>query len=108
MWIQFSIYLLWLRNPPQLTSINGLDAKHQWYLFQQIRPFCKSVLSADFTCPKPSCPKSTDQTPVSISCTVSTVSQTAKSTAVSRGKRKCSQCNKVGHTKRTCKGLNKS
>ena len=46
--------------------------------------------------------------PASDLCTVSTVSQTATSTAVSRGKRKCSQCNKVGHTKRTCKGLNKS
>ena len=46
--------------------------------------------------------------PASDLCTVSTVSQTATSTAVSRGKRKCSQCIKVGHTKRTCKGLNKS
>jgi len=42
---------------PQLTQIKGLDPQRQWYLFEQIRPFCKSNLTADITCPQPNCPK---------------------------------------------------
>ena len=42
---------------PELTQVKGLDPQRQWYLYEQIRPFCKSALSADYTCPKPSCPK---------------------------------------------------
>jgi len=42
---------------PQLTQIKGLDPQRQWYMFEQIRPFCKSNLTADITCPQPNCPK---------------------------------------------------
>ena len=94
---------------PQLTQIKGLDPQRQWYLYEQIQPFCKSNLTADITCPQPNCPKpapkvaqpaskeaqsastSTEQTPPVLS------SPTKKGT-----KRKCSKCHQPGHTKRMC------
>ena len=32
----------------------GLYAKRQWYLYDEIRPFCSTNLAKDMTCPKPS------------------------------------------------------
>ena len=37
---------------PSLTHIPSLDLQRQWYLYEQIRPHCKSNLAADLTCPK--------------------------------------------------------
>lgn len=42
---------------PATTEAKGLDPHRQWYLYEQIRPFCKNNLSADFTCPRASCDK---------------------------------------------------
>ena len=36
---------------------SGLDAKRQWYLYDEIRPFCSTNLAKDMTCPKPSVPR---------------------------------------------------
>lgn len=49
--------LLLTAGMPSLTDVKGLDEKRQWYLYEQIRPFCKTNLAADFTCPKPNVPK---------------------------------------------------
>ena len=38
---------------PDIIEPKGLDAKRQWYLYEQIRPFCQSTLQADLTCPHP-------------------------------------------------------
>ena len=35
----------------------GLDAKWQWYLYDEIQPFCSNNLAKDMTCPKPSVPR---------------------------------------------------
>ena len=35
----------------------GLDSKRQWYLYDEIRPFCSNNLAKDMTCPKPSVPR---------------------------------------------------
>ena len=32
---------------PDTKEPKGLDAKRQWYLYYQIRPFCASMLQAD-------------------------------------------------------------
>ena len=42
---------------PTKKEPKGLDAKRQWYLYEQIRPFCPTTLQADYTCPKPTVPK---------------------------------------------------
>ena len=47
---------------PETKEAKGLDAKRQWYLYDQIRPFCASTLQADFTCPKPTIPRPTSNT----------------------------------------------
>lgn len=41
------------RQPTEITP-SGLDAKRQWYLYDEIRPFCSNNLAKDITCPKPS------------------------------------------------------
>ena len=34
-----------------------LEANRQWYLYEQICPFCATTLQSDFTCHKPTVPK---------------------------------------------------
>ncbi|MBV2113438.1 MAG: hypothetical protein KUF82_20995 [Candidatus Thiodiazotropha sp. (ex Ctena orbiculata)] len=41
---------------PKVCENEGLDSGRQWYLFEEIRPFCSSE-SADSVCPKPTIPK---------------------------------------------------
>ena len=43
-----------LSTLPEAAVIPGLDLQRQWYLYENIRQHCKSTLSADITCPKPS------------------------------------------------------
>ena len=93
--------LLLTAGMPSLTDVKGLDEKRQWYLYEQIRPFCKTNLAADFTCPKPNVPKpsgSSEDTVTSQSRSGQNEECTSKGT-----KRKCSSCKQVGHTKRTCR-----
>ena len=86
---------------PQLTPIKGLDLERQWYLYEQIRPFCKNALFADLTCPLPSGPK--PRNPPTIDPSASTEQPSvAISLTTNAKKRKCSQCHQPGHTKRTC------
>ena len=44
-------------NLPPIVTPKGLDAQRQWYLYEQIRPFCHSNLTKDITCPKPTVSK---------------------------------------------------
>ena len=39
---------------PEKTAIPGLDINQQWYLYEHIRPHCKTK---DMTCPRPTQPK---------------------------------------------------
>lgn len=41
---------------PSVIQPAGLDSKRQWYLYEQIRPFCKP-LTEDLICPLPLVPK---------------------------------------------------
>ena len=44
------------KRPNSITP-KGLDAKRQWYLYDEIRDFCSSNLAKDRTCPLPSVPR---------------------------------------------------
>ena len=96
--------LLLTAGMPGMTEIKGLDEKRQWYLYEQIRPFCKSNLAADFTCPKTSVPKpskTSEDTLVNVQHSSAQNQEPTSTARVSKGtKRKCSSC-KQGHTKRT-------
>ena len=75
----------------------GLDLERKWYLYEKIRPFCSSNLSADLTCPKPTEPKPSSNpapTPSSPAASAGTKRQRSQVT--------CSACKCQGHTKRTC------
>ena len=41
---------------PEVVPPRGLTPERQWYLFEQIRPFCPDA-DKDVTCPKPTVPK---------------------------------------------------
>ena len=55
--LKTGICLIDLDTMPTEKTIPDLDLKRQWYLFEQIRPHCKTNLSKDLTCPQPSAPK---------------------------------------------------
>ena len=85
---------------PQLTPIPGLDLQRQWYLYDNIRQHCKSTLSADITCPKPTLPKPSARVADSLGSNGrgASVEPPAKRKRVIT----CSICQQTGHTKRTC------
>ena len=43
-----------LSTLPEAAVIPGLNLQRQWYLYENISQHCKSKVSADITCPKPS------------------------------------------------------
>ena len=49
-------------DKPQELTAPGLDSNRQWYLYQQIRQYCRTEAAKDLTCPKPNCPKSAVKT----------------------------------------------
>lgn len=100
---------------PAVLEPKGLDAKRQWYLYEQIRQFCPSNLEADFTCPKPEVPKPTDNTAQPSvpkpnlhgvnrkrKHPPATVPSSGESQLPKKASRKCSACGITGHNVRSC------
>ena len=38
---------------PEVVTPKDFNSQRQWYLYEQIRPFCHSNLAKDISCPKP-------------------------------------------------------
>ena len=100
---------------PAKTLIPGLDAKRQWYLYENIRMHCTSRLAADNTCLKPSIPKplaAEKEKTVQPSSHPVIAPQTHKRSITStdltttpptpKRPHKCSKCQQTGHNKRNC------
>ena len=80
----------------------GLDLQRQWYLYDKIRQYCSTNLSADITCPKPLLPKRVlPEHPPSQHFEDEPSSSRSISSEISR-KRLCSICKASGHNKRSC------
>ena len=82
---------------PTEKTIPGLDLKRQWYLFEQICPHCKTNLSKDFSCPRPSAPKNS-VIPHNFDGEVGDNQPCKKKRQIIT----CGVCKLQGHTKRTC------
>ena len=83
--------------PPVIHPI-GLSLTRQWYLYRQIREFCKEG-TEDLTCPKPSVPfhESPQQSADEGDDNERAIAPPAKRP------QSCGKCGVAGHTRRTCK-----
>ena len=79
--------------PPTITP-TGLSSNRQWYLFQQIREFCREG-TQDLTCPRPTLPPPTCEESMDLP-----LPQTAEDATPQQ--RRCGNCREHGHTRRTC------
>ena len=91
---------------PEQILPKGLDIERQWYLYERIRPFCLSNLSADLTCPKPQLPKTQHSQPSRQYPTDDNITSSTSPLPRAGTKRCCSVCKGSGHTKRTCPSRN--
>ncbi len=101
----------WAPNSADLPSIvlpKSLSLERQWYLYNQIRPYCPD-LERDLACPLPSVPLPSSRPcspllpPLSTIATNSTeVCDAEVCPPPQKKQRICSLCKEVGHNKRTC------
>ena len=88
---------------PSVIPPRGLSLERQWYLHEQIRPFCAEE-DKDTTCPRPSAPKpagSRAGTPHLPDRTLADQEETA-GTPPPKRRRVCGICKEPGHDKRNC------
>ena len=70
---------------PSTIYPKGMDIDRQWYLYNEIAPFCSSSQTAALTCPRP--------------CDIEGVLTPEEDRPTTKRKRTCSHCHKEGHTK---------
>ena len=86
--------------PDRITPL-GLDLQRQRYLYDKIRQYCSTNLSADITCPKPLLPKHVLTDHPSQHPEEEPSSSRGISSEIPR-KGLCSICKASGHNKRSC------
>lgn len=89
----------WSPDPTVLPDVippRGLSPDRQWYLYEQIRPFCP-VEDMDSVCPLPSVPK-----PGSRQCTPVPDQAEDLATPPPKRQRVCGICREAGHNRRKC------
>ena len=88
---------------PQTIRPSGLPLARQWYLYRQIRDYCRDG-TEDLTCPKPSDPLDTTSQGSDRQQELS--EEESGSTAhppPAKKLRRCGKCGETGHTRRSCK-----
>ena len=92
-----------MNNMPEVILPPGLDAQRQWYLYEQIRPFCNNELAANMTCPLPSVPKPGScedaRESLSIGEKRGATSSHLESETKPKRPRSCGYCKETGHFK---------
>ena len=90
---------------PNIVPRHGLSIERQWYLYEQIRPFCPDE-DKDTVCPLPSSPKpggSRRGTPHPEAPTLShPEGEMLAATPPPKRRRLCGVCHEAGHNKRSC------
>ena len=86
--------------PPTIPP-SGLSNNRQWYLYRQIREFCREG-TEDETCPKPALPPP-EELPQVEQAEEEALETVPASQAPKRPcPRRCGKCGETGHTRRTC------
>lgn len=85
---------------PPITPPNGLSAKRQWYLYNQIREFFREGME-DLVCPLPSVPEPQEEQQEEQDKDESEGDGDAP--PAPKRARRCGLCGQPGHTRRTCK-----
>ena len=88
------------RDLPPVISPAGLSTAREWYLYTQIREFCRDG-TEDLTCPMPSTPLRGYISPQHASEEEDADGRAAAPPA--KRVRRCGKCGGTGHTRRTCK-----
>ena len=94
--------LEWAPSPESLPTIihpSGLSVPRQWYLYNQIREYCRPG-TEDMVCPLPKDPLPTRAVAVSGSTDLADMEDMAPPPP--KRLRKCGACGGTGHTRRTC------
>ena len=89
----------WSPNHDELPTVvppRGLSAERQWYLYEQIRPFCPDE-DKDSVCPRPSVPK-----PGGSRQTIPHPTDDSTGPPPPKRVRVCGLCKETGHDRRTC------
>ena len=99
---------------PQRVTPPGLSAKRQWYLYDQIREFCRED-SKNLVCPLPAVPRpgdeqddSPEEGDINVPPQPKRPRAGLRTTPAVHGEdgcqrqRHCGKCGKPGHTRRTC------
>ena len=90
---------------PNIVPPHGLSIERQWYLYEQIRPFCPDE-DKDTVCPLPLSPKpggSRRGTPHPEAPTPSHPDgEMPAATPQPKRRRLCGVCHEAGHNKRSC------
>ena len=79
--------------PPMVTPL-GLSSTRQWYLYREIREYCKDG-TEDSVCPKPSVPQDEEECSAEEETSGVIVPQAKRA-------RRCGKCGGEGHNRRTC------
>ena len=86
-----------LELPPVISPV-GLSCTRQWYLYKQIRAYCREG-TADLTCPKPSTPLHGCESPQPSE----EEDDDGRGVALQpKRARRCGKCGRAGHRRRTC------
>ena len=81
---------------PSVIPPSGLPSTRQWYLYQQIREYCRAG-TEDLTCPRPNVDHGPLPTPDMPD------DDGPGDTPPPKRARRCGKCGHTGHTRRTCK-----
>lgn len=87
--------------PPTIRP-SGLTLTRQWYLYRQIRDFCRDG-TQDLTCPKPSVPLDAAIQSDTQKELEEEETNTTACAPPTKKMRRCGKCGATGHTRKTCK-----